>query len=97
MNLAESTTLEPRPKVSLLTIFTSYFVVGLTAFVARQQAAETLSQEARTAFYGLRRQVQTQPSLVARDEALALIKPVLADVASEISAALAVDYTALTR
>ena len=65
--------------------------------LARQQAGETLSQEQRTAFYSLRRQVQTQPSLVARDEALAQLKPVFADLAGEISATLEVDYTALAR
>ncbi|MGC8782530.1 MAG: YlbF family regulator [Anaerolineae bacterium] len=65
--------------------------------LARQQAGETLSQEQRTAFYDLRRQVQTQPSLIARDEALAQLKPVLADLAAEISMILEVDYTALAR
>ncbi|MGQ9490398.1 MAG: YlbF family regulator [Anaerolineae bacterium] len=65
--------------------------------IARQQAGETLSQEARTAFYNLRRQVQTHPNIVARDEALAQIKPILADAAAEISAILEVDYTALAR
>lgn len=65
--------------------------------LARQQAGEMLSQEQRTAFYNLRRQVQTQPNLVARDEALAQLKPVFADLAGEISAALEVDYTALAR
>ena len=65
--------------------------------LARQQTGEMLSQEQRTAFYTLRRQAQTQPSLVARDEALAQLKPVLADLAGEISAVLEVDYTALAR
>lgn len=65
--------------------------------LARQQAGEMLSQEQRTAFFDLRRRVQTQPNLVARDQALAQLKPVLADLAGEISAALEVDYTALAR
>ena len=58
---------------------------------------KTLSQEQRTAFYNSRRQVQTQPSLVARDEALAQLKPVLADLTTEISMILEMDYTALAR
>ena len=65
--------------------------------LARQQAGETLNQEQRTAFYDLRRQVQTQPRLSARDEALAQLKPVLANLAGEISASLEVDYTTLAR
>jgi cell fate (sporulation/competence/biofilm development) regulator YlbF (YheA/YmcA/DUF963 family) len=65
--------------------------------IARQQAGEALSQEQRTAFYNLRQQVQTHPNISARDEALAQLKPVLADLADEISEALEVDYTALAR
>lgn len=65
--------------------------------LARQQAGETLSPDERMAFFNLRRQVQTHPNIVARDEALAQIKPILADAAAEISAALEVDYTALAR
>jgi cell fate (sporulation/competence/biofilm development) regulator YlbF (YheA/YmcA/DUF963 family) len=65
--------------------------------IARQQAGEALSQEQRTAFYNLRLQVQTHPNISARDEALAQLKPVLADLADEISEALEVDYTALAR
>ena len=65
--------------------------------LVRQQAGETLSQEQRTAFYDLRRRAQTRPSIVAREEALAQLKPVLANLAGEISASLEVDYTTLAR
>jgi len=43
MNITDTATLQPHPQVSLWTIFTSYFIVGLTAFgMAILQKLKTL-------------------------------------------------------
>lgn len=63
--------------------------------ITRQQQGERLSEEEIQAFNSLRYQVRVHPLIAQRENALAQIKPYLAQISDEISYALGIDYTTL--
>ncbi len=63
--------------------------------IERQQQGEKLSEEEIEAFNSLRYRVRMHPLIIQRENALAQIKPYLAQVADEISYTLGIDYTLL--
>lgn len=63
--------------------------------IERQQQGEKLSEEEIEAFNSLRYRVRMHPLIIQRENALAQIKPYLAQVADEISYTLSIDYTLL--
>ncbi|MCX8063270.1 MAG: YlbF family regulator [Anaerolineales bacterium] len=65
------------------------------SLIQRQQQGEKLSEEDIQAFNSLRYQVRVHPLIAQRENALAQIKPYLAQIADEISYTLGIDYTIL--
>lgn len=65
------------------------------SLINRQQQGEKLSEEDIQAFNSLRYQVRVHPLIAQRENALAQIKPYLAQIADEISYTLGIDYTTL--
>lgn len=63
--------------------------------INRQQQGEKLSEEDIETFNSLRYQVRMHPLIAQRENALAQIKPYLAQIADEISYPLGIDYTTL--
>ncbi|MCS7248065.1 MAG: YlbF family regulator [Anaerolineales bacterium] len=63
--------------------------------IQRQSRGEELSEEHIRAFNALRYQVRFHPLIARRENALAQIKPYLAQIAEEISDSLGIDYTIL--
>jgi cell fate (sporulation/competence/biofilm development) regulator YlbF (YheA/YmcA/DUF963 family) len=65
--------------------------------IARQQSGEQLSQEEVESFNHLRQQVFNHPLIAEREARLKPVKAFFAEVATEISAPLGVDYTILAQ
>ncbi len=65
--------------------------------IARQQKGEILNQQDLAPFYTLRSEYYSHPLIVARNDALGLFKPLLADAAEQISVQLGIDFTELAR
>lgn len=65
--------------------------------IARQQKGEALSRKDTEPFYDLRREYYAHPLVIARDDALGALKPILANAADQISAQLGLDFTELSR
>ncbi len=63
--------------------------------IARQQKGEILSQQDMAPFYTLRSEYYAHPLIVARNDALSAFKPLLADMAEQISVQLGLDFTEL--
>ena len=63
--------------------------------IARQQKGEILSQQDIAPFYTLRSEYYAHPLIVARNDALGVFKPLLADMAEQISVQLGIDFTEL--
>ncbi|MFN3308249.1 MAG: YlbF family regulator [Anaerolineales bacterium] len=63
--------------------------------IERQQQGEKLSEEEIESFSSLRYRVRVHPLIVQRENALAQLKPYLAQIADEISYTLGIDYTLL--
>lgn len=63
--------------------------------IERQQQGEKLSEEEIEAFNSLRYRVRVHPLIAQRENALAQLKPYLAQIADEISYTLGIDYTLL--
>lgn len=66
-------------------------------FTARQLTGEQIGREETQNFQRLRRKVLGHPLIFKREDELRLIKPLLADLANEISGSLGIDYTILAR
>ena len=67
------------------------------ALIAREQAGETLTEEDIDSFSKLRQQVHHLPLIARNHEMLEMVRPLLAEIAKEISFALGVDYVALAK
>lgn len=61
----------------------------------RQRAGEQLSQAEIDAFHALRRQVQGQPLITERDEALNVVKNYFIIIGGDLNQALKIDYVTL--
>lgn len=67
------------------------------ALIARQQAGETIPREEVEAFYALRTRVFNHPLVKERENARQPLKSFFAEVATEISAHLGLDYSTLVQ
>lgn len=63
--------------------------------VRRQEEGETLARAEVQFFNDLKQRVFQHPSIRAREEALAALRPYLATIADELTSRLGVDYTAV--
>jgi cell fate (sporulation/competence/biofilm development) regulator YlbF (YheA/YmcA/DUF963 family) len=66
-----------------------------TDLVRRQEEGEVLARAEVQFFNDLKQRVFQQPSIRAREDALAALKPYLAGIADELTQRLGVDYTAV--
>jgi cell fate (sporulation/competence/biofilm development) regulator YlbF (YheA/YmcA/DUF963 family) len=63
--------------------------------LTREQSGESLTREDLEPYYDLREQVRQHPLLSMRDAQLQMVQPMFAQISTEISNILGMDYTAL--
>ena len=65
--------------------------------LTRQQNGQKLEQQQVEKFYAMRAEYSAHPRIVARNDALGALKPLLADAGEQISAQLGLDFTQLAQ
>lgn len=63
----------------------------------RQQKGEKLSQQEVQQFYALRSEYSAHPLIIARDGALGIFRPLLAEAGEQISQQIGLDFTELAK